>query len=173
MKILPKLTLALLSVLFVVPAFAGSGAGDDSARYYKSNPEKFDGKKVDVDVAFVTRINRKDRVDGVAFFVAHTVDEDNNSLGGAIVVAVLDDDTDSFMRKYGTAVERRGKGVDSKRLRGVFHLLKGGRVYIDESGEAQAIIEAHIQKNGDAAIPGDEDRQAGGKKNKKNKKKGF
>lgn len=166
MKILSKTLFALLGAFLVVPAFAGSEAGDDSARYYKSNPEKFDGKMVDVDVAFVTRINRKDRIEGVVFFVAHTVDDDNTARGGSIIVAILEDEAESFMRKYGTAIERKGK-VDTKRLRGTFHQLKGGRVYIDESGEAHALIEAHVKERGDSAIPVDEGSAIPGKKKKR------
>lgn len=121
---------------------------------------------VDVDVAFVTRVNRKDGIDGVVFFVAHTIDDDNSARGGSIVVAVLEADVEKFMRKYGTAVERKGR-VDTKRLRGTFHHVKGARVYIDESGEAHALIEAHIKEKGDAAIPADGDGAVGGGKKKK------
>lgn len=154
MKILSKCILALTCTFFAVPAYAGTDAGEDSARYYKSNPDKFDGEKVDVDVAFVTRINRKTRLDGVVFFVAHTVDEDNHVPGGSIIVAVLEGDAEHFMRKYGTALERRGK-VDTKRLRGTFHQLKRGLCYIDQSGEADALIEAYRKEHSDDVIPED------------------
>lgn len=154
MKILSTLTLALFGAFLAVPAFAGSEAGEDSARHYRSHPDEYDGEKVDVDVAFVTRINGKKAVEGVVFFIAHTFDEENEAPGGGIIVAVLDDDTESFMRKYGTAIERKGKGgVDTKRLRGTFHQMKRGRVYIDESGEAHELILAHIEEDGDFSMP--------------------
>ena len=170
MKTLSKYILALLSAFLVVPAFAANDAGDDSARYYRNNAEEYNGKMVDVDVAFVTRINRKDRIDEIVFFVAHTVDDDNSMRGGPIVVAVLEGDAKSFMRKFGTAVDRSNGKVDTKRLRGTFHLLPKGRVYIDESGEAHALIEAHRKEHGDAAIPATGDTPAAGPGPKKKKR---
>ncbi|MGB0743529.1 MAG: hypothetical protein ACPGSB_03285 [Opitutales bacterium] len=154
MKIQSKYILALICATLALPAFAGTEAGDDSALYYRNNPEKYDGKTVDIDVAFVTRINRRNSVEGLVFFVAHTVDDENNTRGGAIIVAVLDDDIEKFMRKYGTSIERKSRGdIDTERLRGTFHQLKGGRVYIDESGEAHELILAHLEEKADFTLP--------------------
>ncbi|MGJ8652103.1 MAG: hypothetical protein ACSHX8_02405 [Opitutaceae bacterium] len=147
MKKITYILLALLSFTLCNATFAGSEAGKDSARYYKSHPEEFDGKTVDVDCVMVTRINGGPQVEGVVFFIAHTKDDDNNARGGSIVVAVLEDKADSFLRKYGNTIDRnRGstERVDSKRLRGTFHLLDHGHVYIDVSnGEAHKAIEEH------------------------------
>lgn len=145
MKHITKILVFLVaSIALLTPSFAGSEAGKDSARYYKSHPEDFDNKRVDVDCTFVTRINGGPQVEGVSFFLAHTKDDDNNMRGGSIVVAVLTDDAASFVRKYGSMPEiNRGstKLVDSKRLRGTFHLLERGHVYIDESeGPAHDLI---------------------------------
>lgn len=146
----------MLAFSFCAQQLSAADAGDDAARHYKSNPDKYDGKKVDVDCAFVTRINGGPQVDGVVFFVAHTVDADNQANGGSIVVAVLEGDADYFMRDYGTAVERRNgkKGVDYERLRGTFRVLDRGNVYLDESGDAHALIEAHLDAHGKFALPG-------------------
>ncbi|MEN8725574.1 MAG: hypothetical protein ACN4GF_00630 [Lentimonas sp.] len=146
MKKIAYLLLALVSFSFCSATFAGSEAGKDSARYYKSHPAEFDGKYVDVDCVFVTRINGGPQVDGVVFFVAHTKDDDNQARGGSIVVAVLEGEASSFLRKYGNTIDRdRGSSnkVDSKRLRGIFYELDRGHVYIDMSdGEAhEAILE--------------------------------
>ncbi|HAV11881.1 MAG TPA: hypothetical protein DCX06_00080 [Opitutae bacterium] len=147
MKKITYLLVILCSLALSSMAFAGSEAGKDSARYYKSHPVEFDGKHVDVDCVMVTRINGGPQVDGVAFFVAHTKDDDNQARGGSIVVAVLEDKADSFVRKYGDTVDRnRGstEKVDSKRLRGVFNVLDSGHVYIDVSGgEAHELILEH------------------------------
>lgn len=144
------LALFVASIALLTPSFAGSDAGKDSARYYKSNPEEFDTKRVDVDCIFVTRINGGPQVEGVTFFLAHTKDDDNHMRGGSIVVAVLADDATSFVRKYGSMPEiNRGstKVVDSKRLRGTFHILERGRVYIDVSeGPAHDLILEHIEE---------------------------
>ena len=153
------LLLAILSALAAVSSSqAQTFAGDDSARYYKSNPEQFDGKNVDVDCVFVTRINGGPQVEGVKFFVAHTKDDENNTRGGAIVVAVLDDKANSFVRTYGNTVDiQRGadEKVSSKRLRGVFHQLEHGHVYIDtSSGEAHELIIAHKETALDAIRTG-------------------
>ena len=167
MKLISHIVLAVTSVLIATPAFAGSDAGEDSARHYKSHPEKYDGEKIDMDCAFVTRVNGGPQVEGVVFFIAHTVDDENKVRGGAMVVAVLDDDADSFMRKYGTAIQRRsgaGDWVETTRLRGTFHQLDRGRVYLDESGEAHAILEEHRGKHGDVPLPNADGHRGKGKK---------
>ncbi len=140
---------ALFALTFSTAAHAESFAGEDSARHYKSNPEKYDGEYVDVDCVFVTRINGGPQIEGVTFFVAHTKDDDNRARGGMIVVAVLSDKADNFVRKYGNAPDiQRGAAekVDSKRLRGIFHQLDRGHVYIDVSGgEAHELILEHVE----------------------------
>ncbi|MEM7790822.1 MAG: hypothetical protein AAF546_05420 [Verrucomicrobiota bacterium] len=141
----------LVLLAFFVPslALAGSDAGDDSARNYKNFPEKYDGKKVDVDCTHVTRINGGPRIDDVILFAAHTVDRDNRTRGGSIVVAVLAEDAEAFARKFGTTIDiTRGAAekVDSKSLRGTFHMLDRGHVYIDYTdGEAATLIEERAE----------------------------
>ena len=75
-------------------------------------------------------------------------DESTKAPGGGIVVAVLEGDVESFVRKYGTVVERTPGGsekVENKRLTGIFHQLERGHVYVDESGEAQALVLAQVE----------------------------
>lgn len=153
-KLMKPSTTLLLALSFFAAlnsAQAESYAGGDSARHYESAPEKYDSEYVDVDCIFVTRINGGPQIEGVTFFVAHTKDDDNRVHGGSIVVAVLADKADSFVRKYGNTVDiNRGAAekVDSKRLRGVFHQLEKGHVYIDVSGgEAHDLI---LEKRADA-----------------------
>jgi len=159
MKSLSTLLIALSIFTFASAAQAESYAGEDSARHYKSAPEKFDGEYVDVDCVFVTRINGGPQVEGVTFFVAHTKDDDNRALGGSIVVAVLSDKADSFVRKYGNTLDvNRGavEKVDSKRLRGIFHQLAQGHVYIDISaGDAHELILKHKDNAKGAIRSGD------------------
>lgn len=130
-------------------AQAQAQAGEDTARYYKSNPEEFDGETVDVDCVFVTRINGGPQIEGVTFFVVHTKDDDNRLRGGSIVAAVLAEEADSFIRKYGNTPEiNRGSSekVDSKRLRATFHQLERGRVYLDASeGPAHELITEQLE----------------------------
>ena len=137
MKSLSTLFIALFVLSLGSAAYAASFAGEDSARHYKSAPEEFDGKHVDIDCIFVSRINGGPQIEGVTFFIAHTKDDDNQARGGSIVVAVLSDKADSFLRKYGDTLDvNRGASekVDSKRLRGMFHQLDKGHVYIDVTG---------------------------------------
>jgi hypothetical protein len=151
MNIRPPFILALAFASLVSNLHAVD-AGRDSAAYYKADPEQYDGRSVSIDCAYVTRINNDAKVAGVAFFVAHTIDDKNEMRGGGIVVAVLDDAATSFERKYGykPEIDRRGnstKGrVETKRLLGTFHQLKGGRVYIDYSGEANVLIQAKAEE---------------------------
>jgi len=75
------------------------------------------------------------------------------------VVAVLSDKADSFVRKYGNTRDidlGSSEKVDSKRLRGIFHQLAQGHVYIDDSGgEAHAIILEHREDAVGAIASGD------------------
>ncbi len=159
MKSLSTGLIALFALTLASAAYAESFAGEDSARHYKSTPEKYDGKYVDVDCTFVTRINRGPQIEGITFFVAHTKDDDNRARGGSIVVAMLSDKADSFIRKYGNAPDiNRGAAekVDSKRLRGIFHQLAQGHVYIDVSdGEAHELILAQREQAKGAIGSGD------------------
>ncbi len=144
MKRIPTLLITLFALSLASTANAQSYAGEDSARHYKSAPEKYNGQTVDVDCTHVTRINRGAKIDGVTFFAAHTKDDDNGIRGGTIIVAVLSDKADNFVRKYGDMPDiQRGstEKVDSKRLRGTFHQLTLGQVYIDSTdGEAHELI---------------------------------
>lgn len=149
MKLMKYIILALVSTILTASAFAGSEAGDDSARHYRSDPEAFDGEKIDVDCTFVSRINGGPKIDGVVFFLVHTVDEDNKVRGGTLLAAVLEDDVDSFMRKYGTVPDRERGGPDTNRLRGTFHVLPQGRAYVDVSDEAHDLIVEHREENGE------------------------
>lgn len=152
MKKLSKTLLALLTACLVSTAVAGNDAGDDSARHYKSQPEQFDGQSVDIDCTHVKRINGGPQVPGVAFFVANTFDEDNESHGGVIVVAVLEADASAFVKKFGTVPERQKSRnstedrVDTTSLKGTFHQLAKGHVYIDDSGSAHELILQKVEE---------------------------
>ncbi len=177
MKLLPKILLTLSAALFATGAYAGTDAGKDSAKYYKTFPEKWDGKKISVDCVSVKRINGGPQIEGIVFFVAQTIDEKNKAPGGGIVVAVLEGDVESLIRKYGTVVERNRGQVDrieSKSLRGTFHVLEHGHVYLDESGEAHDLILEHKEeakgaiRSGDGIPGGNEHRhRPGGHKKRK------
>ncbi len=167
MKTIVTLLIVLTSLAtFSSAAYAQSYAGEDSARYYKSTPERYEAKYVDVDCIFVTRINGGPQIDGVTFFAAHTKDSDNRAFGGSIVVAVLTDKAESFVRKYGDTLDlQRGAAekVDSKRLRGIFHQLEQGHVYIDYSGGAahelilkQIEAAKHAIRSGDGPLGANE-----------------
>lgn len=145
------------TLLLVISFFAATSiaqaeayAGEDSARHYKSAPEKYDGETVDVDCMYVTRVNRATKIEGVVFFLVHTKDDDNRARGGSIVTAVLEDESEKFIRKYGSSLDvNRGstKPVDSKRLRATFQQLEKGRVYLDASeGAAHELIEAKLEE---------------------------
>ena len=177
MKLLPKILLTVSAALIATGAYAGSEAGKDSAKYYKTYPEEWDGKKISIDCVSVKRINGGPKVEGVVFFGAHTIDTKNNASGGSMVVAVLDGDVESFIRKYGTVVERTPGGTDrveNKRMTGIFHQLAHGHVYLDESGEAHDLILAHKEtakgaiRHGDAIPTGGDGKK--GHKHKKRKK---
>lgn len=165
MKLLPTLLLALSAALFATTAYAEIDAGRDSAKYYTTFPDKWDGHKVSVDCVSVKRINGGPQIEGIVFFGAHTMDDKNNAPGGSIVVAVLEDEVESFVRKYGTVIERtpgQSDRVENKRLTGIFHQLERGHVYIDESGNAHDLILKHKETAKDAIRFGDGIPEGGG-----------
>ena len=144
-----KILIALSCFSMLASTYAGTDAGKDSSRHYKSYPEKYDGQSVSIDCTHVKRINGGPQVEGVAFFVAHSVDEENKMRGGSIVVAVLEENADALAKKFGTIpeIDRQKKPssttqerVDSKHLRGTFHQLEKGHVYIDVDGDTHELI---------------------------------
>ncbi|MFQ3224331.1 MAG: hypothetical protein ACI8Z5_000579 [Lentimonas sp.] len=179
MKLLTQILLTLTAALFVSAAYAGTDAGRGSAKYYKTFPDQWDGKKINMDCVSVKRINRGPQVEGVVFFGAQTIDDKNNAPGGGIVVAVLEGDVESFVRKYGTVIERTPGGserVDNARLSGIFHQLERGHLYLDASGEAHDLILAHKEdakgaiRFGDGIPSGGGDGKDGHQMKKKYKK---
>ncbi|MEM0965755.1 MAG: hypothetical protein AAGJ81_06380 [Verrucomicrobiota bacterium] len=145
MNLKPLLLCVASSGLFLSSSFSASEAGDGSARYYESRPDSYDGKQIELDCTFVTRINGGPQIEGVVLFLAHTEDEENSRRGGAIVTAVMEDDADSFIKRYGDTVDvDRGTAdrIDSRRLKGTFYVLDRGHVYVDasENGEAHELI---------------------------------
>ena len=182
MKILQKTLTALAFLSAVTLVHGGSDASKDSARHYKSDPETYDNQSVAIDCIFVKRINGGPQVEGVAFFVAHTIDDDNQMRGGAIVVAVREEDADALAKKFGTVPDidrdNRPKNttqdrVDSKRLRGTFHQLAKGHVYVDVNGDAHERVLEKIENSKSTIRMGDGIPVAGGNGigNKKGKKK--
>ena len=158
MKLIPHILLALTAALFTTGAYAGTDASRGSAKYYKTFPDEWDGKKIHLDCTSVRRINGGPQVEGVVFFGAHTVDDKNKAPGGSIVVAVLEGDVESFVRKYGTVIERNpgsSDRVDNTRLSGIFHQLERGHVYLDASGEAHDLILTHKEEAKNAIRFGD------------------
>ncbi len=158
MKLLLKILFAVSVAFFTTSASAEIDAGRDSANYYKTFPDKWDENKISIDCVSAKRINGGPQVEGVVFFGAQTIDDKNKAPGGGIVVAVLEGDVESFVRKYGTVVERTpgsSEKVENKRLTGIFHQLERGHVYVDESGEAHALILAHVENAKGAIRYGD------------------
>lgn len=154
MKQLAQTLIAFCAISFMSVAHAGSDAGKDSARHYKSYPEKYNDQTVGIDCTFVKRINGGPQVEGVAFFVAHTIDDDNQMRGGAIVIAVREENADALAKKFGNVPDidrdNRPKNttqerVDSKRLSGTFHQLAKGHVYIDVNGDAHELIMQRVE----------------------------
>ena len=154
-------TLLLVASFFAATSMAQAEAyaGEDSARHYKSNPDKYNGETVDVDCVFVTRINGGPQIEGVTFFIVHTKDDDNRARGDSRVADVLTENASKFIRKYGDTPDiKRGSSspVDSKRLRATFHQLEKGRVYLDASeGPAHELIKEHREEALDKIGSGD------------------
>lgn len=128
--------LAIVALGCFTTARADAGSRN-TASYVKAQIDKLDGKSVSLDVAFVRMLRPFTTHEEFVLLGAATVDEDNHSGGGGILVVANKADKDALVRRYGTTIDRdRGDGVETKSMRGVVHLVTGkeGRgkyVYLD------------------------------------------
>lgn len=76
-----------------------------TAEYILTTPQNFEGKEIELDVAFVKPVRWKSPVSELSFFQAFTIDRKDHKSGGAITVAVPAADAASFAKKYGTDFE--------------------------------------------------------------------
>jgi hypothetical protein len=84
-----------------------AGDSERTADHILTTPSQFEGKQVELDVAFVQPVKRKSPVAELAFFRAFTMDRKDRKPGGAILVAVLASEAEGFSKKYGTDFEGR------------------------------------------------------------------
>ncbi len=119
-----------------------AGPSTSTADYYLSDPEKFAGKTVNLDVAFVKPVTWKSPVKGVNFFHAYTMDKRARQNGGWILIAVLEESAGKVADRFGTAID----AARTHSMRGVFQLtpnVKGTRLwYLDYEGFSGDILEA-------------------------------
>ncbi len=134
LKVIPLVTLALLALGGFSSVHADVGS-KKTASYVKAQIDKLDGKTVSLDVAMIRLLRPFTTNENFVLLGAMTVDEENHSAGGGILVVADKADKDKLVRRYGTTVEReKGKGVESESMRGVLHLVNEGHkkyIYLD------------------------------------------
>jgi len=134
MKILPLASLAILALASISSVQADVGS-KNTASYVKAQIDKLDGKAVTLDVAMIRLLRPFTTNENFVLFGAMTVDDENHSGGGGILVVANKADKDKLVRRYGTTAEReRGEGVESESMRGVLHLVNEDHqkyIYLD------------------------------------------
>jgi hypothetical protein len=143
-------TTHLLAMLLLAVSAPLSLAGDSkhTAEYIIANSAEYEGKEVQLDVAFVKPVQWKSPIPDLAFFHAITIDRRDKKMGGSILVAVKAADSGAFAKKYGMDFDGRG---DSDSLKGVFLAAPGrgpaerarARIwFVDTTGTAAELVKA-------------------------------
>lgn len=157
-KILLRCGLAAVMLLAGAGVATAGTSGKNTAAFYKANIDKYEGKRVTIDVAFVRAVAMRQEPEDYRLFWAATVDEDERAPGGGIIIVADRADAEKLLRKYGTNVERDGprrgeveldsmrgtlRKIDLERMRKVPYLdLTDGGVNLSE--EARKAMEAAI-----------------------------
>lgn len=116
----------LVSLLLTLAPYSEIMAGESkrTANYIKAYPDKYSGKKVTLDVAFINRINLNLDESKIVLFRAHTFDVDNRSGGGDIVVIADLKEADKLIKKYGTSIQK-SPFPNTRPMSGIMHILQG------------------------------------------------
>ena len=95
-----------------------------TAEFILSDPTKYQGREVTLDVAMVQPVKWVSPLSDYAFFHAVTLDRRDDNFGGAILVAVPAAESTAFAKKYGTDFEGRN---NTRSLRGTLVAVGGGK----------------------------------------------
>ena len=134
----PHLALAAL----LATATLASAESKRTAEYILTDPAKFQGQEVTLDVALVKPVHFVSPFPEIAFFHALTIDRGDKKPGGGILVAVPAASANAFAKKYGTDFDGRS---DMDTLRGTL-VAAGpgprGKIWVlDNSGELVSLME--------------------------------
>jgi hypothetical protein len=139
MKTLHYLPLVLLAA--AAPMLQASDS-KRTAEYILTTPADFEGKEVNLDVAFVEPVHWKSPVPELAFFRAMTLDRRDYKPGGHILVVIPSADAAQFAQKYGTDFKARNRSTP---LKGTLVAAPGGRMHakiwiVDTTGKVLDLV---------------------------------
>ena len=139
MKTLHCLPLVLLAA--AAPMLQASDS-KRTAEYILTTPTDFEGKEVNLDVAFVEPVHWKSPVPELAFFRAITLDRRDYRPGGQILVAIRSTDAAQFAQKYGTDFKSRNHSTP---LKGTLVAAPGGQMHakiwiVDTTGKVVDLV---------------------------------
>lgn len=145
-----KIIYGILGFVLACCSLQAGSVGKDTAKYYKSLPDKFLDKKISLDVSHVMPGPKLAQVDGISILFAHTIEDGDmtGGSGGMMTVILPSHSVESLLKKYGLAVDRDGRGkIDTRNMSGTFRTITGKNwehLYLDYTGQAHGIIEQHI-----------------------------
>ena len=148
------ITLGLLCFL------SASLKADLTAAAVKADLDRYLGKKVTFKIPFVRAIQAgAEEEEGLRFLTAMTVDEDNKSRGGTILIVTTTEKFNSMVKKYGTTAERGGRKLDLNTIRGTISSIddkKRSKIFLDTAGgiELNKTLKKRLMKHADDTISG-------------------
>lgn len=115
-----------------------------TADYILTTPLQFEGKNVDLDVAFVKPVHWKSPDPDISFFHAMTVDRHDKKRAGVILVAIPTEEAAKFARRYGTDFDGRG---EYDKLSGILTTAPGKKMksrewIIDTTGKVAELVKS-------------------------------
>jgi len=116
--------LALALIVFAFLPHLLEADSKETANYITSRIETFDGMKVKINVAYLVKINLTVPNSDVVIFDAKTVDLQNMTFAGDILLIADEKDADSLIKKYGTNFEHYGGNIKNKSLTGTAGRIK-------------------------------------------------
>jgi len=93
-----------------------------TADYYRMNPDEHLNKEIKLYVSWLSPIRQKAPPfpcpEGYSLYLAHTAYE-GKAGGGPIIVAILKDEGEKYLKRYGTAPDGNRRRISSRKLEGV------------------------------------------------------
>ena len=108
----------LSSLVLTLTLALTASAAEKTANEILATPEKYEGKPVPLEVAFLRPARWKSPFEDTGFAFAMTADSRGKEHGGEILIAFPEIEREALMKKYGVTRDLRGKKLSTKTLKG-------------------------------------------------------
>jgi hypothetical protein len=120
-----------VSLLALIASTAFALGQSKDATNYLNEPEKYEGKKIILPCAYVSRSSHQPKDSQNVMFGALTSTKGANGKSGGIKVAVPASEASAFIKKYGLTVDREQNGnYRTKPLASIFTKDQYGSYYL-------------------------------------------